>query len=88
MTRIVRRIVLEPADDGKTFRVVVEPGDDVSGHGEAQAGQLVLETVRWPNDAPDQQRYKVTIDGEDVEGLGFAGASDRSVKRDIVPVTW
>ena len=63
MTKRVRRIILEPTEDGTRFTAQVEPEDDTGGHA-YRPGRIVAEPVG----EGDPSSYRVQIDGEDVEG--------------------
>lgn len=63
MTKRVTRIVLEPTEDGSRFTAQVELADDTEGH-IVKPGRIVAE----PEGGEDPSSYRVSIDGEDVEG--------------------
>jgi len=84
MGKQVKRIILEPTEDGSRFSAKVEADDDTAGHS-ASAGRLEIEPIE--DEAGDEPTYRVSIDGEDVEGHGYRW-SDRRLKIAVVPVAW
>lgn len=80
----VKRIVLEPTEDGSRFTARVETDDDTAGHS-APTGRLEIDPIE--DDDAQVPTYRVSIDGEDVEGHAYS-RSDRRLKMDVVAVDW
>ena len=86
MVKRIRRITLEATEDPARFTARIEGGDeDTEGH--VVAGRIDLEPLD-PEEGGGEPTYRVTVDGEDVEGHGRQNWSDRRLKRDITPVEW
>lgn len=84
MGKQVKRIVLEPSEDGSPlFKAHVETPGDTVGHS-TSAGRLEIEPL---DEETGEPTYRVTIDGEDVEGHGMRW-SDRRLKIAMLPVEW
>ena len=85
MGKQIKRIVLEPTEDGSRFTARVETDEDTAGHS-ASTGRLEIEAIE--DDGDEKPTYRVSIDGEDVEGHAIYARSDRRLKIAVVPVAW